>query len=82
MRGGTGEMEGDVSHNWPWTWSERAHGWFTANGITRYGPLPKREVNQETWPPQRLERNQHTSAIGRATTPQAIRAEAAKEEAS
>lgn len=80
MRGATRGMAGAMSHNWPWTWDARPRGWFTANGLTKYGPLPERERSDETWPPARLERNQQTSAICRAATPQMQRIVAASGE--
>lgn len=54
-------MEGDVS--WPWRMSDaRPHGWFTANGITKFGPIPQRETagvwaDKNTWPPKNLEQS-------------------------
>lgn len=36
--------------------ANRPCGWFTANGLVRYGPLPRREQTvQATWPPHELE---------------------------
>jgi len=53
--------------SWPWRLNDtRPHGWFTANGLTRYGPLPKREVVEPTWPPRELERNQQKASVARA----------------
>lgn len=38
------------------------HGWFTANGQTKFGPLPKRQAPAEpTWPPRKLERTHLTA---------------------
>jgi hypothetical protein len=45
---------------------DRPHGWFTANGLTKYGPLPKREAPEEpTWPPRKLERDYQNTAVAR-----------------
>lgn len=45
---------------------EDEHGWFTANGLTKFGPRPKREAPAEpTWPPRKLERAQETTAVAR-----------------
>lgn len=45
---------------------DQPHGWFTANGLTKYGPLPRREPAIEpTWPPKKLEREQQTMAVAR-----------------
>jgi len=52
--------------NWPWRWDNRPHGWFTANGITRFGLLPKRESSDETWPPANLERVHQSTQVARA----------------
>lgn len=47
-------------------WDPRPHGWFTANGIQKFGPLPQRQPNVEpTWPPKKLEREQQTMAVAR-----------------
>ena len=45
---------------------ETSDGWFTANGITRFGLLPKRESSDETWPPANLERVHQSTQVARA----------------
>lgn len=47
-------------------WDPRPHGWFTANGMQKFGPIPQRETNAEpTWPPRKPEREHQTTAVAR-----------------
>lgn len=45
--------------SWPWRLDDqRPHGWFTAAGLTKFGPIPEREKQRDhlgTWPPRTLE---------------------------
>ena len=49
---------------------DASHGWFTANGMTKYGPALKRETPAEaTWPPRHMERVANATAAARAHLP-------------